>query len=235
MRADNPARASIEMIVQTGDRARELTRQLLAVSRRQILVPQVLDLNAVVSNMYKMLERLIGTNITLTMRLAGDLNLVTIDPSQLGQVILNLAVNARDAMPDGGALTIETFNLNVTEEVASVDAGILPGPYAVITVRDTGCGMDETVRRQVFEPFFTTKGVGKGTGLGLATVHGIVRQSGGHITVSSQVGHGTVFHVYLPTVQETVPVDTQTSRQTDKDREAGVSLPVSLSCLLASS
>jgi signal transduction histidine kinase len=188
----------VDLIRQTGDRAADLTRQLLAFSRKQLLAPEIICLNKTVSTMSKMLGRLLGADIKITVRLADDLEPVKIDPSQIEQVILNLAVNARDAMADGGCLTIETFNLLVDDEVTAKNPDIRPGKYAVLSVRDTGCGMNEVVLRQIFEPFFTTKELGKGTGLGLATVHGIVRQSGGHITVSSTVGQGTVFHLYLP-------------------------------------
>ena len=188
----------VDLIRQTGDRAADLTRQLLAFSRKQLLAPEIICLNTTVSAMSKMLGRLLGADIKITVRLADDLEPVKIDPSQIEQVILNLAVNARDAMPDGGCLTIETFNLLVDEEVTAKNPDIRPGKYVVLSVRDTGSGMNEAVLRQIFEPFFTTKELGKGTGLGLATVHGIVRQSGGHITVSSTVGQGTVFHLYFP-------------------------------------
>ena len=191
-------RELVDLVKQSGARAADLTRQLLAFSRQQRLVPEVLCLNKIVSNMSKMLARLLGNNIHMGLRLADDLERVKIDPSQLEQVIMNLAVNARDAMPKGGTLTLETFNLLVEEDVTAHNPDMKPGNYAVLTVRDTGSGMDEGVLRKIFEPFFTTKELGKGTGLGLATVHGIVRQSGGHITVSSELGKGTVFHIYLP-------------------------------------
>ena len=191
-------REMVELIQQSGARASTLTRQLLAFSRKQRLTPEVVCLNQTVANLSKMLNRLLGDNIQIAVRLADNLKRVRIDPSQIEQVIMNLAVNARDAMPNGGTLTLETFNLTVEEEVAARNPDVKPGLYAVLAVRDTGCGMDEAVLRQIFEPFFTTKELGKGTGLGLATVHGIVRQSNGHITVSSEVGKGTVFHIYLP-------------------------------------
>jgi signal transduction histidine kinase len=199
------ARSLVETVMDTGNRASDLTRQLLAFSRKQLLVPAVMNLNATIANMSKMLRRLLGSDIALVERLADDLALVKADFSQMEQVILNLAVNARDAMATGGTLTIETFNLHLGEDVAAQNPDIRPGPYAVIAVRDTGCGMDEAVRRQIFEPFFTTKENGKGTGLGLATAHGIVRQSGGHISVSSELGRGAVFHIYLPAAQEPMP------------------------------
>ncbi len=191
-------RELVEFVKQSGDRAADLTRQLLAFSRKQRLAPEVVCLNHTVSNMSKMLNRLLGNDVQMIVRLADDLHRVQIDPSQIEQVIMNLAVNARDAMPQGGTLTLETFNLLVEEDVAAHNPEIKPGEYAVLAVRDSGSGMDEGVLRQIFEPFFTTKEPGKGTGLGLATVHGIVRQSGGHITVSSELGKGTVFHIYLP-------------------------------------
>jgi signal transduction histidine kinase/ActR/RegA family two-component response regulator len=194
------ARDLVQVMMETGNRGAELTRQLLAFSRKQFLAPDMMNLNFTVSNMSKMLGRLLGADIALVERLAEDLCLVKADFSQIEQVILNLAVNARDAMPSGGTLTIETFNLQLGDDVASKNPDIEPGRYVVLAMRDTGCGMDENVKRQIFEPFFTTKENGKGTGLGLATVHGIVKQSGGHITASSEVGRGTVFHIYLPAV-----------------------------------
>ena len=195
------ARALIQVMNETGNRGAELTRQLLAFSRKQFLAPDIMNLNFTVSNMSNMLVRLLGADIALVERLADDLDLVKADFSQVEQVILNLAVNARDAMPAGGTLTIETFNLQLGDDVASKNPDIQPGRYVVLAMRDTGCGMDEKVMRQIFEPFFTTKENGKGTGLGLATVHGIVAQSGGHVTASSEVGRGTVFHIYLPASQ----------------------------------
>lgn len=202
---DDEARGMVDLIRQTGDRAAELTRQLLAFSRKQRLVPEVINLNTIVSDMSRMLRRLLGSDIQLVTRLADDLALVTIDPSQLSQVIMNLAVNARDAMPGGGALTIETFNLDLDAHDAPVNSNIQAGRYTVIAVRDSGCGMDKSTLQQIFEPFFTTKDNGKGTGLGLATVHGIVEQSGGAITVTSEVGAGTVFHIYLPVEEQPKP------------------------------
>jgi signal transduction histidine kinase len=188
----------VEVIKETGCRASTLTRQLLAFSRKQVLVPEVLCLNTVVTNMSKMLERLLGTEVRIHLSLAEDVGRVVIDRTRIEQVIMNLAVNSRDAMPRGGVLTIETFNMKVGADVAARNPEIQPGNFVVLVVRDSGCGMDENVLRQIFEPFFTTKEIGKGTGLGLATVHGIVRQSGGHITVSSEIGIETVFHIYLP-------------------------------------
>ncbi|HKO15678.1 MAG TPA: ATP-binding protein [Gemmatimonadaceae bacterium] len=190
----------VREIQQAASRASALTRQLLAFSRRQMLQPRVLDLNALTANLEKMLRRLLREDIQLETRLAPELGYVSADPGQLEQIIINLAVNARDAMPDGGRLTIETARVQHDPARSPGPACAPPGTYVTLTVTDTGHGMDEDTKRHIFDPFFTTKPVGHGTGLGLATVYGIVKQSDGHITVTSERGHGAAFQIYLPAV-----------------------------------
>jgi PAS domain S-box-containing protein len=198
------SRGLTQEILQAGERAARLTQQLLAFSRKQVLRPTVLNLNRIISGVEKMLGRLIGEDVELVTRLDPHLGLVKADLGQLEQVIVNLAVNARDAMPSGGQFLLETANVD-RESEAPCDPEVPPGRSVRLTVSDTGCGMDEATRARLFEPFFTTKEVGKGTGLGLSTVYGIIKQSGGHITVSSSVGHGTTFTIYLPRVEAVVP------------------------------
>ena len=212
---NDPLRKSAEEIRKAGERAASLTHQLLAFSRQQVLQPQILDLNALVTDMGKMLRRLIGMHIELTTNLATELGRVKAEQSQIEQVIVNLAVNARDAMPEGGTLLIETSNLDVNENLASSFPFLQPGPYVLLTVTDTGIGMDANTRRHIFEPFFTTKGPGKGTGLGLATVYGVAKQSGGGVIVDSEPGKGSTFKIFLPQTQESMvaPTPRETSEK----------------------
>jgi two-component system cell cycle sensor histidine kinase/response regulator CckA len=194
----HPVRADIQEIQKAGESAASLTRQLLAFSRKQILQPQILDLNAVVTRVEALLQRLIGADIELVSRLAPSIDRVNADPGQMAQIIMNLSVNARDAMPRGGKLTIETANVDLDEGYAAAHPGASVGRHVMLAVSDTGTGMDDETQMHIFEPFFTTKHASEGTGLGLATVYGIVKQSGGSIWVYSELGHGTTFKVYLP-------------------------------------
>ncbi|MBY0524596.1 MAG: PAS domain-containing protein [Gemmataceae bacterium] len=201
-----------EEISRTADRAASLTRQLLAYSRQQVVAPRVLNLNLLLSDMEKLLRRLIREDVVLTLALDPHLRLVEIDPGQVEQVVMNLTVNACDAMPQAGRLTIQTANVELDEAYAWSQADVQPGAYVLLTVTDTGSGMTEEVRTRLFEPFFTTKEPGKGTGLGLATVHSIVKANGGHIEVASQPGKGAEFKIYLPQVMERAKLDAATAR-----------------------
>jgi PAS domain S-box-containing protein len=200
--SDSTLATSAEEIRKAADRAANLTRQLLAFSRRQVMLPRVLDLNSVVLEMEKMLRRLIGEDIELTTKLAVNLDKVMADSGQVEQVIANLVVNGRDALPRGGRISIETMNVDLDGSYARRHTSLKPGPHVMLAVTDNGTGMSEDVQRHIFEPFFTTKEQGKGTGLGLATVYGIVKQSGGFIWVYSEVGSGTCFKIYFPTVRD---------------------------------
>jgi nitrogen-specific signal transduction histidine kinase/DNA-binding response OmpR family regulator len=200
--SDPSLRGPAQEIASASDRASSLTRQLLAFSRKQMLTPRILDLNGVVTENIKMLTRMIGEDIDLVMVPGMNLGAVRADAGQIEQVIMNLAVNARDAMPSGGKLTIETSNMTLDEEYARFHPPLQPGDYIMVAISDTGAGMDMETQSHIFEPFFTTKGP-KGTGLGLSTVYGIVKQSGGYIWVYSEVGKGTTFKIYLPRVAST--------------------------------
>jgi PAS domain S-box-containing protein len=198
--SEDPLREDVEEIRKAGERAAALTRQLLAFSRKQILKPVVLDLDAVVADLEKMVRRLIGEDIEMVVSLDPDLGRVKADAGQIEQVVMNLVINARDAMPRGGKLTIETSNAEMDDSYIRRHAGAMTGSYVCLAVTDTGTGMDRETQSRIFEPFFTTKGPGKGTGLGLSTAYGIVKQSGGYISVDSELGKGTTFRVYLPRV-----------------------------------
>jgi hypothetical protein len=199
---DDPKTKMVAQVRRAGDRAASLTRQLLAFSRQQVLEPKVLDLNVIVTDIEKMLRRLIGEDVQFTIVLGKAISSVKVDAGQIEQVIINLAVNARDAMPQGGKLTIETSDAELDESYAASHPEARAGRFVMIAISDTGCGMAQEVKARIFEPFFTTKGVGQGTGLGLAVVHGIVKQSGGNIDVYSEVGVGTTFRIYLPAVEQ---------------------------------
>jgi two-component system cell cycle sensor histidine kinase/response regulator CckA len=205
MPADDPMREAVDEIEKAGRRAAALTQQLLAFSRKQVLEPKVLDLNSIVADVEKMLRRLIGEDLELEIVPASTLGRVKADRGQIEQVILNLAVNARDAMPHGGKLKIETMNADLDENDARRLRYVIPGHYVMLQVSDTGTGMSAEVQSHIFEPFFTTKEQGKGTGLGLATVYGVVKQSGGYIWLESELGKGSRFQVYLPRVEGVEP------------------------------
>ncbi|HUR33265.1 MAG TPA: PAS domain-containing protein [Vicinamibacterales bacterium] len=201
LRERDPLRDDLQAIHEAGHRAALLTRQLLAISRKQVLQPTILDLNVVIADMQNMLTRLIGEDVALVFTLMNEPGRVSADPGQIEQVLLNLVVNAHDAMPDGGTITIATAHVNLDENYAELRPAVAAGPYVMVSVSDTGVGMDRETQARIFEPFFTTKGAGKGTGLGLSTVYGIVTQSGGHVGVYSEAGNGSSFRIYLPRVE----------------------------------
>jgi len=200
--ADDPRREEVEEIRRAAQRATSLTHQLLAFGRRQVLQPRVLDLNEIVANMDRMLRRMIGEDIQFLTILAPGLWPAKVDPGQIEQVIMNLVVNARDAMPQGGRLTVETSNMRLDEDYARRHIAVKPGAFVMLAVTDTGCGMNAETQSHLFEPFFTTKEKGKGTGLGLSTVYGIIKQSGGNIWAYSEAGKGSTFKVYLPRAED---------------------------------
>jgi CheY-like chemotaxis protein len=200
-----------EEIEKASQRAVSLTRQLLAFSRQQVLEPAILNLNTLVSDMEKMLPRLIGEDIHLNLMLDPAIGQVKADPGQVEQVVMNLAVNGRDAMPDGGKLTIRTANIDLDAAFAREHQGSIAGQYVMLAVTDTGTGMDPETQAQIFEPFFTTKDRDKGTGLGLAAVYGVVKQSSGYITVESEKGKGASFKIYLPRIEQPVATTNETS------------------------
>ncbi len=206
MPPENAFRDAIDEIQRAAKRAASLTQQLLAFSRKQVLEPKILDLNAVVREMEKMLGSLLGEHIELVLTPSDSLGMVKADRTQLEQVILNLSVNARDAMAEGGKLTIETSKVEMDEANPARPAYMLPGTYVLLKVTDTGCGMTREVQAHIFEPFFTTKAKGQGTGLGLATVYGVVKQSGGYILVNSEPGKGAAFEVYLPSIEASAEI-----------------------------
>jgi len=204
---NDPNHNSAEQIMKAADRAATLTKQLLAFSRRQVLQPKVIDLNRLITSLSTMLRRLIGEDVDLKLDLRPEIGQVSADPGQIEQVLMNLVVNARDAMPKGGTLTIETANIQLDDTYTGRRLAVKPGAYTLIAVSDTGSGMDEATQARLFEPFFTTKGAGQGTGLGLSTVFGIVKQSGGTVEVYSVKHRGTSVKVYLPRIDQRVSVD----------------------------
>jgi signal transduction histidine kinase/CheY-like chemotaxis protein len=215
---DNPLRQMLNEIVKTTDRASSLTRQLLAFGRKQVLQPKVLDLNALVSQVARLLPPVLGEDITLTLDLDPDLGRAKVDAAQMERAIMNFVFNARDAMPSGGQLSIQTSNSALDDSFAIQHPGMQPGPHVMLAVKDTGHGMDEETQSHIFEPFFTTKDRTKGTGLGLATVHGAMSQSGGCVTVLSKIGEGTTIRIYLPRVEEAIdPVEVPEARPASLD------------------
>jgi two-component system, cell cycle sensor histidine kinase and response regulator CckA len=208
----DPLRPDIEEIGKAGKRAAELTRHLLMFSRQRVIAPKVLDLNEVLTNMDKMVGRILGADVELVALFAQSLGRVNVDPSSIEQLVMNLVVNARDAMPTGGRLTIETANVVLDDKYRCNHFSVTPGPYVMLSVTDTGVGMDEQTMSRMFEPFFTTKETGKGTGLGLSTVFGIVQQSGGNVSAESEVGKGTRFRIHLPRVEGALDEAHRTTR-----------------------
>jgi len=211
----DPNRLDVEEIEKAGRRAASLTQQLLAFSRRQVLMPKVLSLNDVVADVENMLRRTIGEDVEFVTVLDPDLGLVEVDPGQFSQIIMNLAINARDAMPEGGKLIIETQNVTLDESYTQTHPAVVPGDYVMLAISDTGRGMDKETLSHIFEPFFTTKKKGEGTGLGLSTVYGIVKQSGGYVWAYSEPGEGTTFKVYLPWVQKPATVEEQRTKRVE--------------------
>ncbi|HVH50085.1 MAG TPA: ATP-binding protein [Candidatus Bathyarchaeia archaeon] len=210
---DSSAQRRTEVIEQAARRAAELTKQLLAFSRQQFIEPRVVDTNAIVRDIEKLLRRLIGEDVELMIRLQANAGNIKVDPSQLEQILMNLAVNARDAMPDGGKLILETAHVDLDEAYARQHLGAQAGDFQMLAVSDTGTGMDSQPLARIFEPFFTTKADGRGTGLGLSTVYGIVKQNNGYIMAYSEVGHGTTFRIYFPRVREAAELRNQKSPQ----------------------
>ena len=202
----DPLGRKVEMIRSAGSSAADLIRQLLAFSRQQMVQPVVLDVSKIIARTQGMLQRIVGEDIEFKVVVEDSVGSIKADPGQIEQVLLNLAGNARDAMPKGGRLTIRASNVELDESDRKRHAPVVPGPYVMLAIEDTGCGMDLKTQRRIFDPFFTTKELGKGTGLGLATVYGIVKQTGGYIWVYSEVGHGTIFRVYLPRVGKAVQI-----------------------------
>jgi two-component system cell cycle sensor histidine kinase/response regulator CckA len=223
---ENPRRREVNEIVKATDQASSLTRQLLALGRKQVLKPRVLSLNALVLQVSELLPPVLGEDIEVVMELDPELGRVKADSSQIEQIIMNLVFNARDAMPEGGQLTIRTENVNLDDIWAATHPEVTPGEHVLLTVRDTGCGMDQQTQSHIFEPFFTTKDRTVGSGLGLAIVYGTVRQSGGCITVSSKVGEGTAVQIYLQRVEAAIETDEVTEARPQPVRGAETVLVV---------